>query len=156
MGRVVTDNYMASGVHTEIEFPDRVSRSRRFGWGLFVEQAADAHDRHNNWFHIGIPYIQNDRREGGGSVDRLYLQLELNENARLAEVHLRAGRHLAFRTAPGIVGAVVDTEIPVTGAAFTTNPFTVCMRIEFLSGTPIGSVTFVGAGLKLISADEDR
>ena len=116
---VVSTNHMASGVHTEIEFPDRVSQFRRFGWGLYVEQQADPPGQNNNWFHIGIPYIQSDRREAGGSVRRLFLQMELNENARLAEIHLRGGRRLAFQTSPGIIGQAIDAEFDIPRASFS-------------------------------------
>lgn len=152
---VVTTNYMAPGVHTAIEFPDRVHRVRRFGWGLFVEQGPDPADRRNNWFHIGVPYIPSDRIDAGGSVRRLFAQLELNENARLAEIHLRGGRHLAFRADLNLTDTVVDRTFEISGAGFRNNPFTVCFRIEFLTGSPIGAVTFIGAGLQLVSADED-
>jgi len=84
----------------------------------------------------------------------MFLQLELNENARLAEVHLRGGRHLAFATSPGLVGTFADLDLAVTGS-FNRNPFTVCMRIEFLSGVPRGHVTFLSAGLQIILLDED-
>ncbi len=155
MTRIITNNHMASGVHTEIEYPERLSLQRRFGWGLYVEQAADPPERNNNWFHLGIPYIQSDRRLSGGRADILYLQMELNENARLAEIHVLNGGHRTFVTNPNIIGRRIDDEIVIPTSGFSKNPFTVSLRIEFLSGRPIGAVTFYGAGLKIVSVDND-
>lgn len=150
MGRVVGANQFVSGVHTEIERPERATFERRFGWGLEVEQAGGT----DNWFHLGIPFVQSDRLDAGGQADRLFLQLELNENARLAELHLRAGRSLPFQTSPGLVGTFVNLDIPVA-AGFNRNAFTICMRIEFLTGTPTGHVTFLAAGLHIVLLDDD-
>ncbi len=150
-----TYDYMVPGVNTVVEFPERLFFSQRFGWGLYVEQTADPDRRHNNWFHLGVPYIMSDRPTAGCNVSKLYLNIELNENARLAEIHLRAGRHLIWRTEPRLIGTVFSSFYEVPRAGASLDPFIICMRIEFLSGTPVGSVTFVGAGLEVTIADTE-
>ena len=151
-------NHMAPGVHTAIEFPDRVHHHRRFGWGLYVEQDADRRGVHNNWFHIGVPHIASDRFSAGTGVKKIYVQLQLNENARFAELHLRARTRLLYSTRPNIIGGYVERTFdlsPSSGRFVWSEPFTVAMRIEFLSGTPRGAVTFFGAGLNIIIGDYD-
>lgn len=142
------NNHMSPGVHTAIEYPDRVAEMRRLGWGLYVSQEADPRPNYNNWFHIGIPYIASARFTLGSAIKKLYVQMKLNENARLAEIHLRGRRELLFQTRPNIIGGSVNSTYTFYKAVID-QPLTIAMRIEFLTGSPRGEVTFFGAGLQI-------
>ena len=126
-------------------------------FGLEVEQASGNAAPTQNWFHIGVTHEQSDRREAGGQIRAIYLNLELNENARLAEIHLREGRRLVKQLSPAITGRTIDQDFDVSGIrrGVVRWPLTVALSIQFLTGSPIGKVTFLGAGLTLITADYD-
>jgi hypothetical protein len=147
------NNHFSPGVHTAIEFPERVHWHRRLGWGLEVQQEADPPGRKNNWFHIGVPILMSDRIEAGVGIVKLYYSLALNENARLAEIHIRTGSHLAYQLDRNDIGRTVQETVDLYTAAVWVAP-TVCFRIEFLSGEPMGHVTFYSAGLGVNIADD--
>nr|WP_321248038.1 hypothetical protein [uncultured Psychroserpens sp.] len=170
---LITTFHLASGVHTEIQHPEKTSFIGRFGWGLQVDQQSTSHELTSNWFHIGVPYIQSDNSYGTGTlVRKLHLNLELNENARLAIIRLREGRNMRHEFRPNIVGRHVKQDFIIIpdGEAnvhhwhggflerhpFLHQPLTIEIYIEFLTGTPAGSVTFLGGGLDVISWDNNH
>jgi hypothetical protein len=155
-----TETFWGSGVSTQIEFPERVAFHRRFGWGLEVEQEQDTIRRQNNWFHICLPCRSRNHYEGGTIVEAFMLRMRVNENARIAELHLRDGPHLIH--ARGV--NIVDQDILQEFANPTAPPYwiafpagasgvTLCVRVEFLSGSPRGRATFYGAGIRLTGLD---
>jgi hypothetical protein len=148
--------FWSSGVSTQIEFPERLSFQRRYGWGLEVEQPPDAAARQNNWFHIPLPCESRDWYLGAQTVDAFMLRMHVNENARVAELHLRDG---VARIA-SLDTNLVDREIAQEFLGPNTQPLwnvfgstwaglTLCVRVEFLTGTPRGHVKFYGAGVRL-------
>lgn len=155
-----TETFWGSGVTTQVEYPGRVTFQRRFGWGLEVEQRADPVPRHNNWFHIAVPCRSRNHFRGGTIVEAYMLQMRVNENARVAEIHLRDGAKLIDTRAVGFVDRSIDEEFvgpasPRHLIAFGlgASGITLCVRVEFLSGSPTGRATFFGAGIRLAGLD---
>ena len=87
-------DFWVHGANTIVEFPHRVTRLQHAGWGTYIEQASDPEGRRNNWFHLPIPtptYL-----DGTSNVSLWYIRLraQVNENARIAELHIRDGQTL--------------------------------------------------------------
>lgn len=148
--------FWSPGVSTLIEFPERVSFQRRFGWGLEVEQRADSIEDQNNWFHIPLPCESRTHYRGGQTVDAFMLHMRVNENARVAELHLRDGPQVIADLDVNFVDQTIDREFrgppsPSHWVAFGANSagLTLCIRVEFLSGSPRGHATFFGAAVRL-------
>jgi hypothetical protein len=155
-----TEMFWAPGVLTQIEFPGRVAHSGRFGWGLEVEQNADGSPHQNNWFHIGLPCRSRNHYKAGTIVQAFVLRAHVNENARIAELHLRDGPHVIAALGVSFIDREVNHEFvgPVTSPywiAFASGASGVnlCVRVEFLTGSPRGKVTFFGAGIRLTGLD---
>jgi hypothetical protein len=155
-----TETFWGPGVTTQIEYPERVTLQRRFGWGLEVEQRADPVPGHNNWFHIPLPCRSRNHFRGGTIVEAYMLRMRVNENARVAELHLRDGGHLIDVRSVRFIDQEVDQEFigPASGRRWIAfgagaSGVTLCVRVEFLSGTPTGHAWFFGAGLRLAGLD---
>lgn len=148
--------FWSPGVSTLIEFPERVTFQRRFGWGLEIEQPPDSVANQNNWFHIPLPCESRRHYLGGQIVDAFMLNMRVNENARIAELHLRDGTHRIARLDVNLVDRTVHREYagPRSSPNWIAfgNPsagLTLCIRVEFLTGSPRGHATFFGAGVRL-------
>jgi hypothetical protein len=152
--------FWSSGVSTQIEFPDRVSFQRYFGWGLEVEQPADSRTNQNNWFHIPLPCESRDWYPGAQVVNSFILRMHVNENARVAELHLRDGLRRLAALPVNFVDQDVSREFPGPTSspqwlAFGADSagLTLCIRVEFLTGSPRGRAKFFGAAVRLEDID---
>lgn len=155
-----TETFWSPGVHTQIEFPERVAFQRRPGWGLEVEQELDPPGRLNNWFHIPLPARSRNAYRSGTIVEAFMLRMRVNENARIAELHLRDGPEVITALGTRFLDTEVNQEFRGPAAApfwiaFGSNAsgLNLCIRVEFLSGSPRGRAVFLGAGVRLSFLD---
>jgi hypothetical protein len=154
-----TETFWGSGVSTQVEFPERLTFQRRFGWGLEIEQNADPVARQYNWFHIPIPCRSHNHYVGGTIVSRFMLRMRVNENARIAELHLRDGPNVIHARAMNIIDRDVHEEFVGPSGPYWiafglgASGVGLSIRVEFLTGTPRGHVTFFGAGITLAGLD---
>jgi len=142
--------FWVHGANTIVERPERTQFIRHTGLGTIIEQDEDPPGR-NNWFHLPIPtpaIIRGDH----GSVSRFTLEVWMNENVRLSEIHVRMGRSKIADETPNLVGQDEDTKVHFGvshGERFQVNAgLSLCARIEFLSGSPRGRIVFRGAGAR--------
>lgn len=141
-------DFWVHGVNTIVEYPEHARIIRHAGWGTLVEQDADPPGR-NNWFHLPIPtptIIKGDH----GALDWLALKVWMNENVRIAQIHVRMGDLKIIDESPGWVGQDRDTEERISfngdSVLYTNAAINLCTKVEFLSGTPRGRIIFRGAG----------
>lgn len=134
------------GAGTVVEIPGSTTSVRHVGWGTQVTQAANT----ANWFHLVIPAITtfdgNDT-----AVRQVRLRATVNENARIDTLHCRVdGGPVFFSRSVSFTDRIVNE-------AFQTNDtrlgggLVMSVHVTFLSGQPIGSVTFNGAGAVVLS-----
>lgn len=151
----MSEIYWSPGVLTQIENPHRVAFKKYWGWGLEVSQLADKARGADNWFHIGIPCRSRTHFRGGTIVEKFILRAEVNENARIKTIHLRDGRKLIVEKNVNFIDTDVFAEFThpsqTAWIAFANNAsgINLCVRVEFLTGTPLGTVTFLGAAVQL-------
>ena len=152
-------NFWTHGVNTIVEYPERVQSIQHAGWGTLVRQAGGT----ENWFHIPLhaPHAIPSGPQGesfprpcepywarlGGAI----LKAQLNERAVIAETHLRAGQRLLASQRADYRGMevrqVITTLSPErTYPIFEEDGVTLCVKVLFLAGDPVGQVIFVGAG----------
>jgi len=142
--------FWVHGVNTIVERPEHVQLIRHTGLGTIVEQDEDPPGR-NNWFHLPIPSAAIIRGDHA-SVSRFTLEVWMNENVRLAEIHVRMGEIKIAENTPNLVGQDQNTQVHfrvLYGERFQVDGgLTLCARVEFLSGSPRGRIVFRGAGAK--------
>ena len=147
--------YWGPGVSTQIENPARIVNQKRWGWGLVVSQDADKVKNADNWFHIPIPCESRTHYTGGSPVEKFIFRAKVNKNARIKALHLRDGENLIVEKNVNYNNEEVFTEFKVpkkyAWMAFASNAsgITLCVRVEFLAGTPRGEVTFLGAAVQI-------
>jgi hypothetical protein len=155
-------NFWTHGVNTIVEFPERVSLLQHAGWGTLIRQPTDPPGRHNNWFHLPLHTPGSIVGRARGDRLDLYnalfgyarLKANLNENATIRELHIRAGQRLIYVESVELRGPNVDRQVdartPIRGGFrlhdINDDGLELSIRVEFLSGTPEGQIIFYGAG----------
>jgi hypothetical protein len=151
----MSEIFWSPGVLTQIENPYRVASKKYWGWGLELSQIADKAKGADNWFHIGIPCKSRTHYVGGTVIEKFILRAEVNMNARIKTIHLRDGRHLIVEKNVNFTDTDVFVEFkrPSKNAWISfgsmASGITVCVRVEFSTGQPLGTVTFLGAAVQL-------
>lgn len=143
-------NFFTHGTSVQVEYPQRVKYIRRAGHYTQVRQAADTW----NWFHFAIPTSTVHDNDTMVHWD-VYLKAWVNENARIANVHVWDGdRRVQNFGGPKepkgtpplpFVNQTVDWYGDIPNQK-VKHGLVVCVRVEFLTGTPVGEVRFMGAG----------
>lgn len=147
--------YWGPGVLTQIENPGRIANQKRWGWGLMVSQNADKVKNADNWFHIPIPCESRTNYKGGSPVEKFVFRAKVNKNARIKALHLRDGEALVVEKNVDYNNEEVFAEFKVPKKyewmAFRVNAsgITLCIRVEFMAGSPRGEVTFLGAAVQI-------
>lgn len=134
-------DYWVHGVATFVEVEGEGIRVTRQGGGTTVQQTANT----ANWLHLAVPTptIIDDEEKVGLQI--VAFRAETNENARITDWHMWMNGTQVAQLPLALTGANIyqDWEIPnwlVTGG------LVLCLRAEFLTGDPVGSVTIRGAG----------
>ncbi|MCI0470328.1 MAG: hypothetical protein L0Y73_01570 [Candidatus Aminicenantes bacterium] len=156
-------NFWTHGVDTIIEYPERAQRIQHAGWGTLVEQYSGDGD---NWFHFPLHSPTQVTAYASSSSRREYVsrtallggarfKARLNNNARIIELHVRAGEQIVRANLVNIPGARdVDEWIDVrTPDGLSHRLYLVeqvglvlCVRVEFSGIDSVGQVIFFGAG----------
>lgn len=173
--------YWTHGVQTIVEFPEHASRISHAGWGTLIEQQEDPSGR-NNWFHLPlhtpnwIPRANFERLSDPSDRVQKYnpqhvtinkailssvrLKADVNENASIRTLHIRAGDRLLKSEEVDLRGPSVNHEVnmrdPRTRSYSTIRDegVTLCVRVAFLSGSPRGRVIFRGGGAYYLAGGE--
>lgn len=139
-------DYWTHGVATILEYPERAKLVRHSGYGTSVEQEAKT----KGWFHIPIPtpsVLEGDTTIG---IKTFALVAKVNENAKVDRLHLRRGKDLIFDKEVSFIGTAINQAfsdfLATTSTGSTGNAVTLCVHVEFLTGSPRGRVEFYGAG----------
>jgi len=143
-------HFFTHGTSVQVEYPKRVEYLRRAGFYTKITQNAGT----DNWFHFAIPTPTKHDNNDMEHYD-VYLRAWVNENARVADVHVWDGNRRVQNfggsgepkgTPPlPFVNQVIDWygNIPDQKVKYG---LVVCVHVEFLTGAPKGEVHFIGAG----------
>jgi len=140
-------SHWVHGVATIVEHPTRAKSIYHWGGGTVVEQEADTY----NWFHLAIP---TPTTEGSKAVflEFVHVRGHMNENARLAEIHIWDGNKRIHTQTCVITDEPVDDEFKLEENVMVTTGVNCCLKVEFLTGKqPIGKATFYGAGGRFLA-----
>lgn len=141
-------DYWTHGVATILESPQLAKLVMHRGdLGTVVEQDANT----SGWFHIPIP--TPSVLSGDTTTSFLYFALvaNVNDNAKVDLIHVRRGKDLIFSQNVSFVGAKINQvfdnpDVSTSTGASSGAGITLCVHVQFLSGTPRGRVEFNGAG----------
>ncbi len=134
------------GASTVVEFPASTIAVRHAGWGTQVTQAAGT----ANWFHLAIPAITTFDGDDT-AVREVRLRATVNENARIDMLHCRVdGGPVFFSRSVSFTDRVVDVAFQTSDTRLGGG-LVMSVHVTFLSGQPVGSVTFNGAGAVVLS-----
>ncbi len=145
-----TYDHWGHGVSTVVEFPDRAKSVLHWGGGTAITQEKDPEDRKNNWFHLPVP-TPTSQSDDPIYLDYLHLRAEVNENARIAEAHIWMDNSRIHTEDCNWVGQYVNERIKLPEERQVMGSINLCIRVEFLSGEPLGRVDFYGVGGRFLS-----
>ncbi len=142
--------FATHGVATVVEYPQSAKLIQHRGdLGTVVEQEAGTY----GWFHI--PLTTPNQMDGDEvELKSFWLDVNLNENAKMTRIDLRYGQECIYRledlSVMGLLfGQGISLPEPVKvsngGGSYFGYGLTLCLRIEFLSGEPRGRVEFYSA-----------
>jgi len=138
-------DHWGHGVAVFVEYPERTHSVRHRGNGTLITQQEDPEGLKNNWFHLPIP-TPTTQSDQPIYLHYIHLRAETNENARIAEAHIRMDNALIHTQNCNWVGQCVDEQFKLPEVRKVTGAINLCIRVEFLSGEPLGIVHFFGAG----------
>ena len=139
--------YWTHGVATILESPQLARLVLHRGdLGTVVEQDANT----AGWFHIPIPTPTILADDTTTSFLDFTLVGKLNQNARVDLLHVRRGKDLIHSEIVDLFGDIMHTfntpDVSTSTGALSGRGITLCVRVQFRSGTPRGRVEFYGAG----------
>ena len=135
--------FWTHGVATILESPERAKLVVHNGLGTTVEQDAGT----NAWFHIPIPTPNMLESDSTIYLRKIALAVKVNENAKVDMVHVRRGPSLIVNQPTSFIGTTVNWEFDNPDASTSVAAgVTLCVHVQFLSGTPRGRIDFYGAG----------
>jgi hypothetical protein len=140
--------YWTHGVGVIVEFADTPVEVRRAGWGMRVRQRSGT----ENWFHFALPSPAVMNSEGG-LIREAFLRAEVNENARLDAVHFRVDGNRPLRLiTQGLpyTDRIIDENFQTPDTRFRGG-LVLSVHLSFLTGEPLGTVTFRSAGVAVLT-----
>jgi hypothetical protein len=141
-------DFWTHGIATITESPELAQLvERRTSLGTAVEQNANT----EAWFHIPLttPTVMQEDTEI--YLRRIGLRAKVNENARVARIHVRRGTDRIVSLDVNYVGTTIEATYDVADQRMGNNNssqagLAMSILVEFLTGTPRGRVEFQGAG----------
>jgi len=143
-------DYWTHGVATILQSPELAKLVLHRGdLGTVVEQDANT----SGWFHIPIttPTVLEDDTTIFFRLFHLYAKV--NQNAKVDKIHVRRCKDLIFSQDVSFVDTTIDQvfdtpDVNTSRAGLGGAGITLCVHVQFLTGTPRGRVEFYGAGAK--------
>jgi hypothetical protein len=147
---MATWDFWTHGIAAIIEkaSPDQIVR--RLAWGTRVCQPGNT----SNWFHFAITTPTQIDGETSIGLVAAYVKATVNPNARITSIHVHVGgREVVQKNGLDLRGPAIDYQLDlplqlVRDAAGTGGGLVVSVGVEFLTGTPVGEITFTGAAAR--------
>ena len=134
------------GVDVVVEFPGVPAEVRRAGWGTLVKQAQNT----VNWFHFALPSA-SVIDSSDAFIRAVRLRADVNENARVDILHFRAdGKSPILARAVSFTDRTIDETFQTADTPFTGG-LVLSVHVSFLTGQPVGAVTFRSAGVVVLN-----
>jgi hypothetical protein len=141
-------DFWTHGVATILESPELARVVQHRGdIGTVVEQEGNT----SGWFHIPIPtptFLPVPVGDARNHVLSFTLVGKVNDNAKVDIIHVRRGKDLIFGQSVSLVGKDLNEVVSTAIGASLRGGITLCVHVQFLTGTPRGRVEFYGAGAK--------
>lgn len=139
-------DHWVHGVATIVEAPSKVKQIVHWGGNTWVDQEAKTY----NWFHLAIP---TPTFMGGKNVFLEYVHVHalMNENARLAEVHIWNGANRIHTQTCVFTDEEVNEKFKLEEIVKVSRGINCCLKVEFLTGDKLGRASFYGAGGRFLA-----
>ncbi|MCP4663883.1 MAG: hypothetical protein GY856_51520 [bacterium] len=139
-------HHWVHGVATIVEAPEKTKRISHWGGNTWVDQEAKTY----NWFHLAIP-TPTSVGGIGPLLEWVHVHAHMNENARLAEVHIWDGGKRIHTQNCVFTDEEVDEKFGPKDKWSVARGINCCLKVEFLTGEIMGRATFYGAGGRFLA-----